>query len=118
MDLGKFQLQLGLPRPGVALEDLQDQVVAIHHQVVDEVLNISRLGGRQPVVEDQDYLGRLVEPFSFQGLERPGAGEVLPVGPRAAGEDFTDERVARRLHQAPRFPNIVPGSPGTLHLQE
>lgn len=98
LQLRQFHLHARLMRAGVAAEDLQDQLGAVHHHDLQRLLHLGALGGRQVVVEDH-HVRAADEHFSPRLLELARADEGAGVDPRTRLHHFAHHLAAHAGRQ-------------------
>ncbi len=102
LELRQFHLQLALARARAAREDVEDELRAVDDLAPEPLGQLTELGGRQFVVED-DQVGVGLGRRRGQHLDLAAAEERRGVGPRAFLQDAHDDARAGGLGQAAEF---------------
>ena len=92
-ELGQLDLEVGLVRPGMGGEDVEDDLGAVDHLDAELLLEVPRLRRAQVVVEDDEVglvgLDQLLELLDLARADVGGDVDVLPLLQHAADHDET-----------------------------
>jgi hypothetical protein len=102
LELRHLDLEMGLVRPRVGREDVQDDLGAVDHLHLELPLEVARLGGPEVVVEDDD-VGLLGLGDRLELLDLPRADVGGDVDLVTLLQHTADHTQAGRLHQSPEL---------------